>query len=157
MDIFPFMYIFLQLILLSILLFVKANAKIYVVNSIATLNMVLFFNGIYLARKLIGLIQFFRPILSQSNDIHLSTSVFIEPTLRLAGMVFLPFVFLHPLVRKNIVVTILICFYMVFNYTPNYISELDTIQKSLFCTSVFTATYALLWLFQQLPSQTIVE
>ena len=157
MDIFPFMYIILQLILLSILLFVKANAKIYIINSIATLNMVLFFNGLYLARKLIGLIQFFRPILSQSNDIHFSTSVFIEPMLRLAGMVFLPFIFLLPFARKNIVLSILICFYIIFNYTPNYISEFDTIIKSLFCISIFTATYAVLWLFQKLPSQTIVE
>ncbi len=100
------MYIFLQLILISNLLFVKANFKIYIINSIASLNMVLFFNGLYLIRKLIGLIQFFRPILSKTNDLHFSTSVFIEPMLRLAGMVFLPFIFfliIPPITLVNLI------------------------------------------------------
>jgi len=157
MDIFPLIYIFLQLILLSISLYAKSFVKEYIINIVATLNMLLFFNGLYLTRKLIGLIQFFRPILRESNDMQFSTSIFVEPALRLAGMVFLPFLFLIPSVRKNIFVTILMCIYLIFNYTPNYISALDTIIKCFFCISIFAATYSVLWLFQKLPSQTIAE
>jgi|GEM_PF-2028488 len=157
MDIFPLLYIFLQLILLSSTLFVRGIVKEYFINIVATLNLILFFNCLYLIRVLIGLIQFFRPILRNTNEMQFSTSVFVEPTLRLAGMVFLPFVFLFPAARKNSKITLLICIYTIFNYTPNFISEFDAMLKCFFCISVFTATYSVLWLFQKLPSQKIAE
>ncbi len=157
MDFFPLIYIFLQLVLITISLLSKNLNKEYIINIVTTLNLVLFINGLYLIRLLIGLIQFFRPILRESNDMHFSTSIFVEPTLRLAGMVFLPFLFLIPMVRKNSSTTLLMCIYIVFNYTPNYISELDTLLKCFFCISLFAFTYSVLWLFQKLPSQSITE
>lgn len=151
------LYIFLQLILLSSTVFVRSVVKEYFINIVATLNLILFFNGLYLIRILIGLIQFFRPILRNSNDMQFSSSVFVEPALRLAGMVFLPFIFLFPAARKSSMVTLLISSYTIFNYTPNFISEFDTMLKCFFCISVFTATYSVLWFFKKLPSQTITE
>lgn len=157
MEIFPLLYIFLQIIFITFSLLSKKIIKEYFINIIATLNLLLFLNGLYLIRLLIGLIQFFRPILRGSTDMQFSSSIFIEPTLRLAGMVFFPFLFLIPMVRKNSIITLLMCIYIVFNYTPNYISEIDTLLKCFFCISIFAFTYSVLWLFQILPSQSTTK
>ncbi len=157
MDIFPILYVFLQLILLPSFLLVKGTAKLCMINVVATLNMMLFFNGLYLMRKLIGLIQFFRPIIEDTQEVQFSSNVFLEPTLRIGGMVFLPFIFLFPFARKNSIVTFFICAYILLNYNANFISVFDTMLKCFFCISVFTVTYSILWFFKNLPSQTIAE
>jgi hypothetical protein len=122
----------------------------------ATLNTMMFFYGLYLVRVLIGLIQFFRPIIRNIEFQQYSTSTYIEPIIRMGGMVFLPFFFLIPRYRKNILFTVLLCGYTFWNYTFSYWSVLAISLKILFCISIFAATYAVLWLFEKLPSQTEV-
>jgi hypothetical protein len=154
MDLFPLLYFIIQILIVVIILFgFFKNQWFY--NVLATLNLMLFFYGLYLVRILIGLVQFFKPIISNGTLSNYSNTFYVEPILRIAGMVFLPLLFLIPSIRKNILFTIVICFYTIWNFTPNYWNVIELILKLFFCISVFASTYAVLWFFRKLPSQKV--
>jgi hypothetical protein len=154
MDLFPLLYFIIQVLIVVIILFGSFKNK-WLYNLVATLNLMLFFYGLYLVRILIGLVQFFRPIISNVELSNYSNTAYLEPILRIAGMVFLPFFFLIPSIRKNILFTILICFYAIWNFTPSNWNVFEIILKLFFCISVFASTYAVLWFFEKLPSQKV--
>ena len=154
MDVFPLLYFIIQISIVAINLFGSfKNQCLY--NVLATLNLMLFFYGMYLVRILIGLVQFFRPIISTGELSNYSNTFYVEPLLRIAGMVFLPSLFLIPSIRKNSLFTIVICFYTIWNFTPSYWNVLELMLKLFFCISMFASTYAVLWFFGKLPSQKV--
>lgn len=157
MDFFPIIYFIFQFLLLVIIGITPIFKRQILYNLMATLNIMLWFYGLYLVRVLIGLIQFFRPIIRNIEFQHYDSSSYIEPIIRMGGMVFLPFFFLIPRYRKNILFTTLICIYTFWNFTPSYLSVFEISLKIFFCGSVFAATYAVLWLFEKLPSQTVAN
>ncbi len=155
MDFFPILYILIQLLLLAAMVFTSRTQKNLIFNLLATLNLMLCFYGLYLLRVFIGLVQFFRPIIRNievSN--YASTSSYLEPIMRIGGMVFLPLLFLIPWCRKSILCTIFFCIYIIWNVTPNYGDQFEIVIKIFFCISLFAATYGVLWFFKKLPSQT---
>lgn len=152
MDLFPLIYFIIQILIIAIIgLNSIKNGWLY--NLLATFNLMLFFYGLYLVRILIGLVQFFRPIIRDVNLTNYSNTSYLEPVLRISGMVFLPFFFLIPRIRKNIFFTIFICIYTIWNFSPNNWDAFEIVLKLFFCLSVFAATYAVLWFFEKLPSQ----
>ncbi len=157
MDLFPIIYFIVQFLLIVIIGITPPIKRQLLYNLMATLNMILWFYGLYLIRILIGLIQFLRPIIQKVDMNHYDSTTYIEPILRMGGMVFLPFFFLIPSLRKSIVFTILISVYTFWNFSSSYLNSFEILLKIFFCVSVFAATYAVLWLFQKLPSQTVAN
>ena len=157
MDFFPVIYIILQFLLLAVIGLTPPFKRQLLFNLLATINMMLWFYGLYLIRVLIGLVQFLRPIIRNVEIDQYASSSYIEPIIRMGGMVFLPFFFLIPRYRKNILFTLFLSSYTFWNFTPSYWSAFDITLKIFFCISIFAATYAVLWSFQKLPSQTVAN
>jgi hypothetical protein len=152
MDLFPLIYFIIQVLIIAIIGLSSFKTN-WLYNLLATLNLMLFFYGLYLVRILIGLVQFFRPIIREVNLTNYSATTYLEPVLRLSGMVFLPFFFLIPRMRNNIFFTVFTSIYTIWNFSPGYWNAFEIVLKLFFCLSVFSATYALLWFFEKLPSQ----
>lgn len=157
MDLFPIIYFIVQFLLIVIIVITPPFNRQLPYNLMATLNLMLFFYGLYLIRILIGLVQFFRSIIQNMEIGQNTASSYLEPMLSIAGMVFLPFFFLFSSVRKNMLFTIFISVYTFWNFSPIYLSVFEMALKLFFCLSVFAATYAVLWLFEKLPSQTVAN
>ncbi len=157
MDLFPIIYLIVQFLLIVIIGITPPFKRQLLYNLMATLNMMLWFYGLYLIRILIGLVQFLRPIIQKVEMDQYDSTSYTEPILRMAGMVFLPFFFLIPSLRKSILFTILISMYTFWNFSPSYLNSFEILLKIFFCVSVFAATYAVLWLFQKHPSQTVTN
>ncbi len=157
MDFFPVIYIILQFLLLVFIGITLPFKRLMLYNILATLNLMLWFYGLYLSRVLIGLVQFLRPIIQKVEIDQYASTSYLEPILRIGGMVFLPFFFLIPSLRKNILFTILLSVYTFWNFTPSYLSLFEISLKIFFCVSIFAATYAVLWFFEKLPSQTVAN
>lgn len=157
MDFFPIIYFIFQFLLIIIIGIRPPFKNQLPYNLMATLNMMLWFYGLYLIRILIGLVQFLRPIIQKVEMKQYDSNAYLEPILRMGGMVFLPFFFLIPSLRKNIFFTILMSVYTFWNFSPSYLNSFEILLKIFFCVSVFAATYAVLWLFEKLPSQSVAN
>lgn len=153
MDIIPVIYIVLLMALLPAYRLVAPSQKPFLTNILGTANLLLWFYALYNIRRLIGLIQLIRSIRGAETLEMPLISWTDEFVLIQAGRTLLPFLMLFPAIRNNWWSSgALFLFFLwstgfIFNGWPELISGIA------YTISLYTATYALLWLLKMHPSQ----
>lgn len=153
MDIIPVIYIILFLALLSAARLVVPSPKPYLTNVLGTANLLLWFYALYNIRRLIGLVQLIRSIRGTETLEMPLVNWTDEFVLLQAGRTLLPFLMLFPALRKNWWCSG--CLFLFFLWSNNFVFNdwPELISGIAYTISLFTTTYALLWLLKMHPSQ----
>ncbi len=153
MQIIPHIYIMLYPILLLLYLLAGNPIKTRSIDILYGINILLCFFAFYQVRKFIGILQFIRTFKGNSYLKMPAISYTSEFVLVQAANVLLPLVLLIPVCRRSMVYSaLLFTFFFWYNSFTNL--SFSNFSFSLaYCFSLFSATYALLWLLKKLPSQ----
>ncbi|HJV20494.1 MAG TPA: hypothetical protein VJ552_11495 [Sediminibacterium sp.] len=153
MDLLPHIYIIVFILLLLAGRLVAPSLKPYTVNVLGTLNVLLWFYALYNIRRFIGLIQLIRSIRGgESLEMPLIswTDSFV---LIQAGRILLPFLMLMPSMRNSWWYSGVIWLFLLWSSSFSF-NGWQQLFSDIACSgSLFTTTYALLWLLKKHPSQ----
>ncbi|MDD2793735.1 MAG: hypothetical protein PHD73_11195 [Sediminibacterium sp.] len=154
MDIIPVIYIILFVALLPAVWLVVPSQKRYLINVLGTVNLLLWLYALYNIRRLIGLIQLIRSIRGAETLEMPLISWTDEFVLIQAGRTLLPFLMLIPSVRNNWWCSAGMFLFFLWSSSGIVLHEWpELISGIAYTISLFTTTYALLWLLKKHPSQ----
>ena len=154
MQIIPLLY-WMVLPLLWLLGCINATFKKYTINALSTFNLLVWMYAVYSIKILMDIAQFVYSLNGSESDSQFMQWVNTEFLLKQCLKVLLPFFFLAPLFRKSLLFSLLVlgsfCWSMDWSL-PDWSTLFFTIP---YCFSLFSATYALLWLLKEHPSQKV--
>ncbi len=154
MEIIPSIYIaVLPILLIFSLLYLHFNK--YCINVLSTINLLVWMYAIYSFKILIGILQLFRSI---NEQISVNTSMqFLsdEFVVKQISKIVVPFFLLIPKCRNSFLFSLLILLNLCWTSSMHIFDWQNVFLSILYCFSLFCATYALLWLLKQHPSQKV--
>lgn len=153
MDLLPHIYIIVFILLLPAGRLVTPCLKPYLINVLGTINFLLWFYALYNIRRLIGLIQLIRSIRGGESLEMPLISWTDEFVLIQAGRVALPFFMLIPALRNSWWYSGAMMLFLLWSSTFSFNGWPALFSDIAYSVSMFTTTYALLWLLKKHPSQ----
>jgi cell division protein FtsB len=149
-------YRYLTPVFLCCLMIVKNKKRLFIFQLIAVANVLLIFHSVFVARQLYAIYQLAMLFKAKSISYHYTVGWF---DVRLALVLFLPFLFLFKKFSSHIFLTIILTALLWWDQLQSWsgfdFSMLDILLliKIFTYACLFIAAYALLWLLKKLPYQ----
>ena len=149
-------YRYLIPVFLCCLMIVKNKKRFFIAQLMAVANVLLVFHSVFVARQLYAIYQLAMLFKAKSITYHYTVGWF---DVRLAIVVFLPFLFLFKKLSSHIFLTIIMAALLWWDQLLSWSGFDFTMIDMLLLVKIFTyaclfiAAYALLWLLKKLPYQ----
>jgi len=154
MQIIPLLYL-MVLPLLWLLGFINANFKKYSINVLSTFNLLVWMYAVYSTKILMDIAKFVYSLNGSESDSQFMQFVNTAFLLKQSLKIILPFFFLVPVFRKSLLFSLLVLGSFCWSMDWSLPDWSDLFFSIPYCFSLFSATYALLWLLKQHPSQKV--